>query len=176
MTLDFGVTFHIFSETLEPTSYYFSTSPFVNSLFSSDLRTPIFRSAEMDDNRDGITDRLELSVQLPVSSTEKITGFTTLVYFDVQLNSVAKYLVDSVIFINYESGSPIGKLNIEGDMKLRQTWPLSSYGGYKTPYQSDPLFPSFSYGSSASDFYIENIMKKNNARNCKFNDCLCFPN
>lgn len=123
---------------------------------------------EMDDNNDGKMDRLEISAQLPVAANEKITGVSSLIYFDFQLNSVAKYLFDSVAFINFESGSPIAQLQIEGDLKLRQTWPLSAYGGYKLPYRDDPLFPSFTYGSSADKFYVDTVMRKNNARNCKF--------
>jgi transmembrane protein 231 len=156
------------SDTMQPISFYYSTSPFLNSLFSSNLRTPVFRSAELDENSDGRTDRLEISAQLPVSSNEKITGLSSLIYFDVKLNSIAKYLTDSVLFVSFESGSAMANLQVEGDMKIRQTWPLSSYGGYKTPYQNDPLFPSFTFGSSASEFYIENIMRKNNARNLSF--------
>lgn len=127
----------------------------------------MFRSAELDDNRDGLVDRLEVSAQLPLAANEKITGVSCLVYFDVQLNSIAKYLFDAVVLLNYESGTPFAKVNLEGDLKLRQTWPLNSYGGYKTPYNEDPLLPPFKYGASAEEFYLDTIMRKSNARNSK---------
>lgn len=88
------------------------------------------RSAEVDVNRDGRVDRLEMAVQLPLAKNEKITSVTSLVFFDVKLNSIAKYTFDAVSFINYEAGSAMGKLEIDGDLLLRQTWPLSAYGGY----------------------------------------------
>lgn len=117
------------SDTSEPLSYYYSTSPLINSLFADSLRTPIIRSAEIDNNRDGRMDRLEIAVQLPLANNEKIISMSSLVYFDVQLNSIAKYTFDAVSFANYEAGSAIGKLEMEGDLLLRQTWPLSAYGG-----------------------------------------------
>jgi hypothetical protein len=98
-------------------------------LYSTSLRTPILKSAELDTNYDGKMDRLEMSVQLPIAVNEKITSVTSLTYFNVQLNSAAKYFFDAVGYINYESGNPIGEVNIEGDLILRQTWPLSAYGG-----------------------------------------------
>lgn len=119
-----------FSDTAEPLSYYYSTSPLINSLFTGTLRAPILRSAEVDVNRDGRVDRLEMAVQLPLAKNEKITSVTSLVFFDVKLNSIAKYTFDAVSFINYEAGSAMGKLEIDGDLLLRQTWPLSAYGGY----------------------------------------------
>lgn len=88
------------------------------------------RSAEVDVNRDGRVDRLEMAVQLPLAKNEKITSVTSLVFFDVKLNSIAKYTFDAVSFINYEASSAMGKLEIDGDLLLRQTWPLSAYGGY----------------------------------------------
>jgi hypothetical protein len=100
-----------------------------------------------------------------VAANEKITGVSCAVYFDVQLNSIAKYLFDAVIFANYESGTPIAKLDMEGDMKIRLSWPLSAYGGYKTPYQNDPLFPAFKFGTSAEEFYLDVITRKSNNRN-----------
>lgn len=157
--------FELCSDTSQPINFYFSTSPFLNSLFSSSVRTPIFRTAEIDDNNDGLSDRLEVSANLPVAANEKITGVSCAVYFDVQLNSIAKYLFDAVIFANYESGTPIAKLDMEGDMKIRLSWPLSAYGGYKTPYQNDPLFPAFKFGTSAEEFYLDVITRKSNNRN-----------
>lgn len=122
----------------------------------------------MDDNHDGLVDRLEVSANLPVAANEKITGMSCAFYFDVQLNSIAKYLFDAVIFTNYESGTPIAKLDMEGDMKIRLSWPLSAYGGYKTPYQNDPLFPAFKFGTSAEEYYLDVITRKSNNRNSMF--------
>lgn len=129
------------------------------------MRAPLFRSAEVDTNRDGLNERLEISAQLPLQSNEKITSMTTLLFFNVQLNSIAKYVFDSVGFINYESGSPIADLQIDGDLLVRQTWPLSTYGGYKLLYSDSPLLPDLSWGLSAEQVAINKIMGQNTARN-----------
>ena len=32
-------------------------------------------------------------------------------------------------------------LHADGDIAFRQTWPLGAGGGYKAPYEHDPLLP-----------------------------------
>ena len=50
-------------------SLFYSTSSAVNDLFSGNLRTPIVKSAELDDNADGMVDRIEIGLTMPLSST-----------------------------------------------------------------------------------------------------------
>jgi hypothetical protein len=108
---------------------FYSTSSTINDLFSSHLRIPILRSAELDDNRDGITERIELGIQLPLFPAEKVTKFTALVYHDVELKDKARCLFDAVSYISYESGLSLGSVHIDGDIIIRQTWPLEVKGG-----------------------------------------------
>lgn len=129
------------------------------------MRAPLFRSAEVDSNRDGLNERLEISAQLPLQNNEKITSVTTLLYFNVQFNSIAKYVFDSVGFINYESASPITSLQIDGDLLVRQTWPFSAYGGYKQLYSDSSLLPDLTWGLSAEQVAIDKIMRQSSARN-----------
>jgi hypothetical protein len=91
---------------------------------------PLFQSAELDDNRDGKTDRIEIAMQMPLAPTETVNGFTALVYSNSKLESKAKYIFDSASYVNYESMSAMTQLNIDGDFVLRQTWPLTAKGGY----------------------------------------------
>lgn len=108
---------------------YYSTSSTINQLNYANLRMPLFQSAEFDDNRDGLTDRLELSMQMPLATNESIYSFNSIVYFDVQFSSKAKYEFDAVSYTNFGSPSAIAKVNIDGDLLLRQTWPLIAKGG-----------------------------------------------
>lgn len=108
---------------------FYSTSKAINDAYSSSLRIPVLNSIELDDNMDGVTDRLELSIRMPISSTEKITGISLLTYFDITINGKARLLIDAVSFINYDSSKSMSKLRIDGDLMFRQTWPLNTKGG-----------------------------------------------
>jgi len=127
------VTFHVsFSGNGDALNLFYSTSPTINQLNSESLRIPILKSVELDDNRDGLTDRIEVNVQMPISKQEKILGASGLFYFDVQISSKARYIFDSMAFVNYESAAAIRNLYVDGDLIMRQTWPFSAQGGYET--------------------------------------------
>lgn len=56
------------------------------------------------------------------------------------------------------------KLNMDGDLVLRQTWPLVIRGGFRRPYDDDKLI-DIDADTSARDVSIAHIMGRNNARN-----------
>ena len=51
----------------------------------------VVRSSEVDQNNDGLLDRLEIGVQLPLKSTESITGIQALFTHNCILKDKAKY-------------------------------------------------------------------------------------
>lgn len=144
--------------------WQYSTNAYINQLNPAATRQPVLRSAGLDDNRDGKMDRLEVSVQLPLQAGESVSSFSALLYHDVQLSQRAKLLFDAVTFVNYESATPMGKLSVDGDMLLRQTWPLWDYGGYRRLYADDPLF-DVTDTTAAQDVAISAVMRRYNARN-----------
>ena len=113
-----------------PLSLFYSTSKPINELNAARLRIPVFQSAELDDNRDGRIDRIEIAMQMPLAPTETINGFTALIYCNSQVDSKAKYIFDTASYVNYESNSAMTQLTMDGDFMLRQTWPLTVKGGY----------------------------------------------
>lgn len=148
----------------DPVNIFYSTSTAINSLYGQTLRIPLLSSATFDDNKDGKMDRLEINIQMPIASDELIHGFTALVYYNVKFSEKVKYLIDAVSYVNYDSGGGMSALTLDGDLVLRQTWPLEGKGGYKVPYSTTQLIDLTS-GSSASDISISNIMRQNTARN-----------
>jgi len=144
----------------------YSTNPTINQLYST-FRIPTIRSAELDDNRDGIIERLEMSINLPLQDYELIYGFTAMVYYNCKLYSRAKYTFDSIAYMNYESGTPMKELQIDGEMMFHQSSPLSVFGGYTILYADDPLV-DVTNTISAEDVSIETIMSKFNARDTSF--------
>jgi hypothetical protein len=91
----------------------------------------ILQSAEVDDNRDGIIERIHVNIQLPLKPKESIQNIQCLFFHDVQLNSRAKYEYDSLTHITYSSTlSFINNIYIDGNIKIRQNSPLIVSGGY----------------------------------------------
>lgn len=159
--------FEIFGSSTsgDDVNIFYSTSTTINNLYESTLRIPILRSAELDDNLDGITDRFEISMAMPISSNERIFGFSAIFYHDVKLSTPVKYTFDAVSYAHYQSAVPLAKVDMDGDVNIRQTWLFTSKGGYKVPYQGDKLIDIDATRNSASDFSISNLMERNNARN-----------
>lgn len=111
-------------------SLFYSTSAYINGLFGDNLRGAIVRSAELDDNNDGIVERIEVGLTVPLTTSESITKFSMLVYHDVELKDVARYRFDAISFASYDTSIPIGSIYIDGDVMLRQLLPLDVKGGY----------------------------------------------
>lgn len=140
----------------------------MNQYFGDNLRVGLLQSKEFDDNQDNNNDRIEFGLQMPIKSTEQILSFNAVFLNEVKLSSKGKYVFESASYVNYESASGIGNLFIDGDLMLRQTWPLLAIGGFKTPYVNVPLLP-ISDTMSVEDAFISNIMSKANSRNLTMN-------
>ena len=145
-------------------SLFYSTSSAVNDLFSGNLRTPIVKSAELDDNADGMVDRIEIGLTMPLSSTEKITGFTSIIYHDVELKDKGRYKFDAVSYVTASDPTSMGSLYVDGDIKVRQTWPLDYKGGYHLLYETDRLI-SEDRIMSAADLSVMRILGASASRN-----------
>lgn len=149
-----------------PFSLFYSTTPALNILHGDSVRSPVLQSAEFDDNLDGITDRIELSVRMPLAPKETITGMSTIMMTDVALQNRARVKFDSATLVNYNSGSAINNVHVEGDLFLRQTWPLPVRGGQKVPYAAAPLYPiTIPQGTSEDSYTLRAISERMAARN-----------
>lgn len=127
--VNFTIIFMYYNREGQPLNLQYSTSTTINKLFPSVLRIPLFQSAELDDNRDGRTDRIEIALQMPLAPSETIHGLSALVYLDAELNTKARYIIDSASIVTFESFAPISKISLDGDLLFRQTWPLLVKGG-----------------------------------------------
>jgi len=146
-----------------PLNIFYSTSAAINNL-NSNIRIPLFQSAELDDNRDGITDRIEVNIQMPLGFNESITRMDALFYETMTISNRVKYVFDGISFVSYDSNVPMGTLQIDGDILLRQTQTLLSKGGFRAPYESDPLL-SITPRTSANDISLKNILLQSASRN-----------
>lgn len=116
-----------------PMSLFYSTSPTLNRLNADRLRVAVLQSAELDDDRDGRPDRLEISLLMPLGAQESVAGLGVLLYHDVTLSAKARYQFDAVTFLSHEGAAGLSSLAMDGDLLLRQTWPLVAKGGSVHP-------------------------------------------
>ena len=96
------------TDTGTPVNLFYSTSPTINGLYANNVRTPILQSGTLDDNNDGLMDRLEIGIQMPLGISESITGFSALFYHDVSVSARAQVLYDSMNYVGYEGPSGVG--------------------------------------------------------------------
>ena len=140
---------------------YYSTSSVLNQQQGSTLRSGIIQSATFDDNHDGIVDRLELQVSMPLLATEEVHGMSATFFHDVKLKDKAKVVFDSVSSVNFESGDvAISSVAIGGDLSVKTTEPLTAGGKYKVPYLNNPLLPETkAAGVSAVTYGIREVLQ-----------------
>ena len=112
-----------------PLSIFFSTSSSINDLYSNYLRPIIIRSVEVDDNRDGVMDRLEVGIQVPLGINETVSRMDLLLHHTVTLSNRVKYVFDGVTYVTCDSSNPMGGVQVDGDVLIRQTSTLQSKGG-----------------------------------------------
>ena len=67
------------SDTGKPFSLYYSTSSNLNPLHGESVRSAVVQSASFDDNHDGLNDRMELSLAMPLKPSERVSGMSALV-------------------------------------------------------------------------------------------------
>ena len=101
----------------------------INDLYSSHLRIPVLKSAEFDDNRDNLVDRIEINMLMPLLPNEKVYRVSAIISHDIEVREKAKYKFDSVSSVSYESSLPLESVYIDGDIRLRQSWPMDVKGG-----------------------------------------------
>ena len=77
-----------------------------------------------------MVDRLEFGIKMPIYNNEYFNKFSAIIYHDIELKDRAQYKFDSVSFLSHDSNLPMGSLSMDGDIIVRQTWPLDVKGGY----------------------------------------------
>lgn len=161
----YNAMFQLFGDQPDkPLSLFYSSSNKVNTLFQERVRMSVLKSSSVDTNDDGMMDRLELGLQMPLHSYENVTRVSGVVYHTVTLKDRAKYMFDSISYFNYESGSPLGAVTIDGDVLLRQTHALHTRSGFKKPYDHDVLI-DLAEDLSSQDMSFGNLLQRVGGRN-----------
>lgn len=109
---------------------FWSTSPLINQLFSSSLRSSTIKSLEIDDNSDGLIDRVEMNLLIPLLEGEEITSFDALIFSEIRLQQKVKYKFDAMSHLRIRSGGEhMKQIYFDGNIIIRQAAPFIARGG-----------------------------------------------
>ncbi|CAM9550595.1 unnamed protein product, partial [Scytosiphon promiscuus] len=148
----------------EAFSASFSTLGAVNGLNHAGLRPAIVKTFPADTNRDGLTDRLEINARLPLGEGEEVHSVKMLAFFLTRLRDRARIEMDTMAYIENGAALAGASMQVDGDLVLRQTWPLSVYGGYSYPFRDDYILDAGSV-TSAQQTLFSSLLARYASRN-----------
>lgn len=151
-----------------PTSIFFSSIAGLNQIFTQNLRVPVMRSSEIDEDYDGVYDRLKLSAEMPLLSGEAIYSAKVFVFFKLKLSKWAKMVTRTMGYAAYTSPLAGTSLFLDSDLDFKQTWPLPVRGGFHSPYNTlidEAAFTPWTNGNQTMQNYFPNLIGKYRERN-----------
>uniref|UniRef100_A0A0P4W292 Transmembrane protein 231 n=1 Tax=Scylla olivacea TaxID=85551 RepID=A0A0P4W292_SCYOL len=130
-----------------------STFPSFNTRMARHLRVSFLQSHEEDKDHDGMQDKLELEVSVPLFPKEMVYGVTLTLtfYYVLHQNQV---VLEGLAHMQHQSGVPLAGISTWGDLTLNQRHPLPSTGIYNI--YDIPAFPTSI--SSAADWRLDSIL------------------
>lgn len=101
-----------------------STESAYNKLYGSDMRVADVSSVEVDDNRDGNPEFVEVTIMLPKFLGESVKRASALLFFNYTITDFVDLDVEGLAYI--EGGSHVAgsQLWVAGDLRLRQLRPV----------------------------------------------------
>ncbi len=133
-------------------------------LYPNSQRPATIRSHVDDINDDGIQDIIYINAMIPLNEGERATSITIRSLLRVTLRERARLQFDAIAYHYTSGGVPGQALNVDGNLHLRQTYPLQIGGGYRYPYAEEPLLDHGSVVSSEQAL-LSTIVQKSLERN-----------
>jgi len=148
------------TDTGAPLNLHYSTSNTLNQM-SSDTRMAVLQSASFDENGDGVSDRFEYTVTMPLQETEEVLGFDAVFLYDVQIKHRTKMAFDAAAFVQMQGGAAaIGSVHMGGDLLVQQEQACPATTQFKVPYPT-PLIPKvFEQGTDYSKYTLTKVMQE----------------
>ncbi|CAE7644847.1 Tmem231 [Symbiodinium sp. CCMP2592] len=115
-----------------------STQPQLQVLLPKQVKVPTVRSSTEDNNRDGIADTLQLSLDFP-SEGQTYRSVLLLAVYDVQIQGKVAEQLSGLVAL--DASSPYGSsgLWVHGQLSFRQKLPLYQSPEARSVYVSSPL-------------------------------------
>lgn len=154
-----------FDATGSPLSIVFSSMASLNHLFQAKLRVPAVATLDLDQNRDGLTDRFQLQALMPLRPGERILAAAFVAFFDVRLRERARLQMECLAHASADSSLAGSSLFVDADYVLRQRWPLRAKGGYQLPYDRTPLLDTDDLSLAPRQALLPRLLAAYAARN-----------
>ena len=148
------------ADTASGSQIGWSTFTTVNTFLVDKVRIPAITSREEDSNRDGLLDRLDIQVKMPVKPGEEVVRVSLLLLFHAELTQFSLVTLEGVASLE-AGGWPGSGLEVTSDLGIRLTQPLS-HRGRDTRYDQAPI-PHDS--EDPEDFNIARLMREYAERN-----------
>ncbi|KAI8520068.1 hypothetical protein Bbelb_033250 [Branchiostoma belcheri] len=105
-----------------------STYQNFNQLQQGRVRVPLVKSREEDSNRDGKSDALQMTIQVPLLDTEEVYSVDLLLFFQYRLYIFSTFTMECMAYLHHTSPLPGADLTVAGDLRLHQKYPLAHTG------------------------------------------------
>jgi hypothetical protein len=104
--------------------YYFNLEPLNTLSRPRSFRAASVRALEVDDDRDGLNERIELSFEFPIEN-ELVYNVQAVAFLSYKLNDHVKIHTDGLAYIQHNSASVPGTEYVSrGDIVLHQNTPM----------------------------------------------------
>jgi len=142
-----------------------SLTDYNNLIDSSQLRVPSISVARDDNNNDGITDEYEISIDIPIETTERAERLTLWLLFSSSLNDRVRMNMESLLPITLANPATStagtgASITYNTDMTLFQRNPISA-SVIRNAYSTSPLASI----TSISDITPATIYQQLHSRN-----------
>ena len=127
------------ADTASGSQVGWSTFSAVNTFLVDKVRIPAITSREEDTNRDGLLDRLDIQVKMPVQPGEEVVRVSLLLVFHAELTKFSLVTMEGLASVE-AGGWPGSGLEVTADLGIRLTQPLSHRG--RTPGTPGPPSPT----------------------------------
>lgn len=124
------------------------------------------QSTASDDNRDGKTDRFEISVRMPLSKErgERVVRAVGVAVFEYNLQSRAQLRIQGMAMAEHSSAVAASQLLTDGHLRFSQLKPVAVRGGLVTPNTDDVLL-EVNATSSIADASLASLIPRYVRRN-----------
>jgi len=147
---------------------HWCTESSINALYrESTLRMGEVSSVEIDDDRDGKPDTLEVTLAMPVLSGEAIYHASAALFFNYTLDQAVDMTMEGVAYVEGGGSVSGSQLWVAGDLRLRQLQPIY-YKSAHTRYTESVLKTTrgaTGIGPQLSDVQFSTILGSYNQRN-----------
>jgi len=135
----------------------FSTINLLNEQTSVDLLVPDLKSSSTDSNNDNLNDEIYISAKFP-SIPLDIKNIKIVLGFDYSISDQVKMKMQTGIFLNVNAPAGASKVQVYGDLVLKQTNPLAVTSLERDIYDTSVFtqFENSDYFSAFQDNLLRN--------------------